>query len=337
MTKAPLAQSVSAAINKARTWQGHWRRMLLSSDYRRTWRMMQVAGALNKNGEPREKRMPGHLEEARRLSETLTPRPLVEAGDYEIHMLSGHSHVGMGCIALWTLVRWLPPEVSVYLHNDGSMTEADHAAWRRVFPNIHIVEADVIEPLKDAFFADGRFPLLRNFSQSSVYSPKVVDFHLIGSSKVIVSLDTDVLFFKKPDELIRVWNQALAGDRIVSTYFDIMNAYLCPLNELDALIGPVPRRFNSGMCILPKLSAANFQEMENMFATVGKHDPALLKHMWLEQTTHAWLAAKNHGYFMGPEYVIGQTLPGSTSVHYAGVFRELYFVEGLPLIFKDQN
>ncbi|WP_165074552.1 hypothetical protein [Paludisphaera rhizosphaerae] len=337
MTKAPLAQSVSTALNKARTWQGHWRRMLLSSDYRRTWRMMKAAGALNVGGEPREKRMPKHLEDARRRAETLTPRPLVEAGAYEIHMLSGHSHVGMGCIALWSLVRWLPPEVSVYLHSDGSMTEADQNAWRRVFPNIHIVTADMIEPLKEAFFADGRFPLIKEFSKTSVYSPKVVDFHLIGSSKVIVSLDTDVLFFKRPDELIRVWDQALKGDRIVSTFFDIMNAYLCPLKELDALIGPVPRRFNSGMCILPRLSLADFQEMEDMYAKVGAHDPSLLKNIWLEQTTHAWLAAKNHGYFMGPQYVIGQTLPGSTAVHYAGVFRELYFAEGLPLIFNDRN
>lgn len=261
------------------------------------------------------------------------PTPVAATADDEIHMLCGHAHASMGRVALRSFLRWLPYEVAAYVHRDGSLTPEDEEAWRRSFPGVNIVHrADVQGPL-DAFFADGGRPNLHNFSRHHLYAPKLINFHLMGSGRRVVMLDTDVLFFRRPDELIGVRDEmARSGRRIYTTFDDIQDSYVAPTERAVAVIGPIAPRFNAGMALVPKLGEEEYRLVEEMLGKMLAAFPEAIRQCYSEQTTYAALAARHETHRLAPDYSVGGVVPGVTSAHFAGPFRELYFSEGLPLL-----
>lgn len=228
--------------------------MLLSDQYRRTWRMLERARNLDRRGVPREQRMAEHMREVDRRAASLPPRPVSESAADEIHMLCGRKHLGMGCLALWSFLRWIPFDVAVYVHSDGTTTPDDVQTWRSRFPNLNVVLPEEMKPLRDELLERGPYPYLRKFADVNLYPPKLIDFHLAGRGDRIVMLDSDVLYFQWPDELLRAWEAARPGrERIFTTFNDIFDAYFVPLNEVEQVVGRRPlERFNAGMTIAPK-------------------------------------------------------------------------------------
>lgn len=316
-------------MRQFRIWQGHWRRMLISPRYRRLQNALSRARGLGPWGEARNARLLQHSRELASRAEMLPPRPVSAAADDEIHMLCGNSHVSMGRVCLWSLLRWLPFDVAVYVHNDGTMTKEDEDAWRRSFPNLKIVSRADMEESRAAFFAEGRYPRLREFS-SHLYSPKVIDFHLAGTSRRVIVLDTDILFFKRPDEFIETQREMAESGRPIFTFYDDTgNFYAAPRKLIASKIGPILPRFNSGMCLIPRFGEKDFDLIEEILEKLDGTFPGAIRHLWVEQTIYATTAARHEPRRMPRDYAVGASTGRVISTHYAGHFRELFFTEGL--------
>lgn len=299
--------------------------------------MLERARNLDRRGVPREQRMAEHMREVDRRAASLPPRPVSESAADEIHMLCGRKHLGMGCLALWSFLRWIPFDVAVYVHSDGTTTPEDVQTWRSRFPNLNVVLPEEMKPLRDELLERGPYPYLRKFADVNLYTPKLIDFHLAGRGDRIVMLDSDVLYFQWPDELLRAWEAARPGrERIFTTFNDIFDAYFVPLNEVEQVVGRRPlERFNAGMTIAPKFTDADFRDVESIMARILQSSEEHLHGCYTEQTIYAILAAEGKTHRLGDDYIIGGLAPKATAVHFAGHFRELYYTEGVPRVLTD--
>lgn len=255
----------------------------------------------------------------------------------EIHMMCGKNHVDMGIWASWSLLRFLPG-ASLFLHSDGSLRDEHIESWRRVIPNLTLIAKEESDLRARQVFKD-RFPLLSEWRTRQFYSVKFIDFHLHGTSDRIILLDSDVLCFDKPTELIDGLN---ALESPLLWHIDDKSYYLAPTKVLKACTNvEVVERVNSGFLLTKRWQIEDLQYFENILQKLQDYSLPIF-HYWAEQTMYA-ISANRHGNaaaFPGKYSVyFGKTLQSSTIRHYAGVpkLRPRYYVEGVPILFSQIN
>ena len=100
-----------------------------------------------------------------------------------------------------------------------------------------------IEAALDQHLPAARFPILRARRRELVLVRKLVDLH-VGRSGWRLYLDSDMLFFRRPDVLLEWLHRPSLPLHMV----DVQNAYGYPLELLATLAGaPVPERVNTGI------------------------------------------------------------------------------------------
>lgn len=127
--------------------------------------------------------------------------------------------------------------------DDGSLTPEQVAVLRRICPALTVEGGAEIEARLDEFLPVARFPALRARRREFPLLRKLTDPHA-GRAGWRLLLDSDLLFFRRPDALLAWWNAPAAPLRAE----DLDNAYGYPLALLDELAGrAVPRRVNTGL------------------------------------------------------------------------------------------
>jgi hypothetical protein len=137
------------------------------------------------------------------LQDILIPKtPAVSCvlhGRPEIHSLVCHRHVYNYILAIKSFLRFYN-DVTVIVHDDGSLTKKDKDTVRKHIRNIHIIDRDYAD-VKINKILD-QYPNCRRYRDTYVIALQLFDYTLLCESNKIVSLDSDILFFKKPDTLI---------------------------------------------------------------------------------------------------------------------------------------
>lgn len=177
---------------------------------------------------PARRVIPWRYREAlkRRREETLrqrsdaaarTTRPVqtgVDAPQFEIHMLLGHRHVGMALWAVKSFLHACGRRFAVVLHEDGSLTaddidvlshhligvkivrksvaDAEMDDWLRAYPNCH-----------DYRYAQKKHSDHRNTAYNMhIFAVRLFDFNFYSRATKRMFLDADILFFRRPDEIL---------------------------------------------------------------------------------------------------------------------------------------
>lgn len=135
---------------------------------------------------------------SRSLKYRNTPYSYCEkAADTEIHSLLMHKHVGMYILAIKSFLRFYH-DVAVVVHDSGDLKLADKKLLEENIVNIRIIalpEADaVVEPL-----IGPEFSRVRKINKLAM---KLFDILLLSPGKKVIILDSDILFFSRPDEVI---------------------------------------------------------------------------------------------------------------------------------------
>ena len=241
-------------------------------------------------------------------------------------MLCGHRDVDMGVVASWSVLRFLPG-ARLFIHEDGTLQERDVALWRRAIPGLELVAAAHGNELASKTLRD--LPTLRNIRATQLYGRKLVDVHLIGNSRKVILMDSDVICFRDPAEARQC---ALATDRAYTWNRDTRNWYVASPGELGEITGcAVADCLNAGFAVVPRLNEREFQHLE---ATAVAISHLGASHCWMEQTLYAFLAAKEPGSKpLGPGYnvVVGGSDESQVLRHYVGnaTIRPLFFLEGV--------
>ena len=130
------------------------------------------------------------------------------ASDTEIHSLVSHRHLEIYLLALRSFLRFYE-RVKVVAHDDGTLSRRDQEYLSQKIRNIRVIprwEADrsMEETLRG-------YPHCRKFRNKQILTAQVFDFPAFAASKKIISLDSDILVFRYPQEVVG-WIEGETGE-----------------------------------------------------------------------------------------------------------------------------
>jgi hypothetical protein len=268
-----------------------------------------------------------------RLNEIL-PVSGVGGADAEVHMLCGTGVADMGMWASWSLMRFIPAG-SFVLHSDGSLTESDVERWKRLIPRLtYVTKEERDQTCRERL--DDVYPTLAEWRRKNPYSSKAIDVHFYGQRPRIIVLDSDVLCFSMPSELLR---NLADPDVCFSWNEDERTSYTIDPEQLQKMVGhSVPQLFNTGVLVTKRYEEKEFailNETIQKCIAAGSSTAG-----WFEQMLTAVVAGKiGNGLPLGPDYrvVPGRTKKTAVMRHYTGVKRTRFrfFKEGIPRLLES--
>lgn len=219
----------------------------------------------------------------------------------------------------WTSGRGYP----LCIHDDGTLEETARRELRLHFPRARLVTREQAD--HDVLPTLARYPLCQSFRATNHLAPKLFDFQYYLQSDRMLLLDSDVLFFQEPTELLR--RIECADYRRNSVNQDVATAYTVNPSDVRTRLGlEMPERFNSGLGLIHRSSLAP-EWMEEFLGL-----PGILSHFWrIEQTLFALCSARFGVELLPEEYRISLTpgIEGCAAKHYVGAVRHLMYGEGM--------
>ena len=260
--------------------------------------------------------------------ERTPPMPVDPRADIEIQCLScERDHLDL----LWcvkTFGHYAGRPFSLLVHDDGSLSPQAIGRLREHLPGLRIVsrpEAD--ERVADAL-ADR--PHARTFRDRLPLARRTIDFPLFARRPRYLILDSDVLFFARPTEMLDGLDRGRPF--FMSDYQD---GYVHPREEIASRYGvEIVPAFNTGICCF-SVDMADLDFVERYSADAERDD--LLAHPWTEQTLFALLFSRRKEGVdrLPPTYRISRQPidAGSVSHHFVNDgSRGAFYTEGVPYL-----
>lgn len=215
----------------------------------------------------------------------------------------------------------------LHIH-DGGLTHSGFAGLRRHCPDATFEERQQADERANRMLKERGLERCIQFRKSNASARKLFDFYLFSKADYILTIDSDIVFFRYPDELVR---------RCVSSpnryNRDADYAYCMTLDEMEAAFGirPIPL-INSGLALVRRTSI-DFELIERLLA-----DRRLSEDRWVsEQTLHALCSAVSGVQLLPNEYCVSTKpglAPSLVCKHYPGYFRHLLYEEGMAHLVK---
>lgn len=258
---------------------------------------------------------------------------------YSIHLLCSHQDIDM---LLWAVASWcraVPETGQIYVHEDGSFTAADRALLARVAPHVRVIDLDgASRQAHDAWLAD--FPEARkkrDAYRDYVFIIKLIDPYFVSPAPARLILDTDILWFAEPEELLA----RIRDDR--QTPFMQQGERHVVKSAADEQGRVEAFRFTDGTSVEPALFALNsgivgyhtsefsLRDLETFCARI---DIAAPFHFY-EQVGYAWILSQHAEIrpLSAEAYLIrGSVREGVVARHYTGPRRDQFSSEGIRLL-----
>jgi hypothetical protein len=132
----------------------------------------------------------------------------------ETHTLLASAHVERYLVLLRSLAAVAAP-VAPVIHDDGTLTRADEATIRAEAADARIVwRADADAAADEAL---RHHPGVRSLRRHNLRISQLVDYHLFTGAPRMLGIDSDVVFLRRPDELLD-WAAAPAATPPVVLY-----------------------------------------------------------------------------------------------------------------------
>jgi hypothetical protein len=243
-----------------------------------------------------------------------------------LHLLMSNATRQMGLLALrsyeWsTGFRW-----ETFIHDDGTLTSPDLEKIAQVAPYATIVRRTDADKLAAELLK--AHPQCASNRMKHNWFLKFFDccFHAPHPNYIV--LDTDVIFYRKPDEILD-WCRNKPG----SCHYmkDARETYCSPRSEILERVGlDLWEAVNSGICLMPK-SAVDLDLSERFLAEFAEN---ARHYIFLEQTLFAVAgAALGRGGTLPETYEISwKTLRRKDGIarHYVGIIKhDLLYAEGV--------
>lgn len=251
------------------------------------------------------------------------PVTTAQAGEVSIRYLVCHDQI---LEALWAAKSLLADKrfraFQLIFHDDGTVSANDVACLSYHFPQAGIIlRRDSDQELNDLPSA------CAELRKRLVFGVKFFDVAHFSRGKPYLALDTDVLFFRNPDELYNAlvspagirWNQDPPA--LVS---------LC--DSVDRIVeatGIQPKaQFNAGLLAVPR-PFVDWDRIERWLTALGE-----IPLIWTaEQTLHAIVAALEGGAPLPETYdVYEEHWPNVVSEHYCSRSRRNMYRVGYPAV-----
>lgn len=210
-----------------------------------------------------------------------------ETRGYEVHILTCERDRTMAFWALKSFYYYLDERPPLVVHDDGTLTEESFRLFYDHFPGCTVVRADRADADSRLRESLRSLPLceLWRFRCDGQLAKKLFDFPCFSAEPFIVGIDSDILFFRKPLEILECTR---ASTPFMSS--DYQDAYEFDAPEL------IPR-LNTGLFGLRR-DAFDFELVEKLLEAWVDATPARRFQYWkgwLEQTMLACLFSRCGG------------------------------------------
>lgn len=243
--------------------------------------------------------------------------------------------------ALWSLKSFafvVQQPMRVVLLADASVPPPAVATLRKHFPGTEVRQCETLPEETRGAFAE-QFPTLWALRNDPRFFtlPKVLDSFALRRNPVVLTIDPDVLFFARPEELLADLDPLrpyFARLNVTATDSDLPSTFCLDPVALDSQFGlKLPPRFNTGLGSLD-YSRVDWPLVERIVKSVPL-DPA--RGFMADQTLLGIMCAA-HGF---ETLAVGQyaikpvaNLEGVVARHYYAKTRDLLYLEGIPALVR---
>jgi hypothetical protein len=257
----------------------------------------------------------------RDLPRILSASPLAaHDGRVEIHMLLHHQRILEGVWALYSFAFFAGEPCQVFVHSDGSLTSADVALLQRVLPGAHVISREAADERVESRLGQRGLSQSLRFRNSLIFALKLIDPFFFGRHPTFFLLDSDVLFFQRPEELL---NDFTGSDGIEPPNLyspDNGTRYCLAPDTLRNLLGRecVPF-FNPGV-VRANRSVLDLARIESYLHRPEFWSSESRPHYYGELTLWAMQLTTSGAHRLPPSYAITPPLEGPlpTSGHFCG-------------------
>jgi hypothetical protein len=196
--------------------------------------------------------------------------------------------------ALYSFCFWRT-SIKVHYHEDGTLSEKDIALLHQIFPGIKVFRRQEQDVKAIQYLNKQGLKGCAKLRQDLVLSLKLIDTILEKDTKYMLMIDSDVLFFKRPDEILKIVDEGVLNG---CYNVDVSNVYSYS-DEIFSkyLSDKILDRVNSGV-ILHNFDTDAFVFMDSVLENELK-----LPASWhIEQTMMAMYASKVQNFIPLPDY-----------------------------------
>ncbi len=237
--------------------------------------------------------------------------------------------------AMWSLKSFYWQSKANYplaIHIHGPLPGIAYRRLAKHFPEARILTYRSASATAGKMLDERNLRRLREWRGSSGFMLKLTDFHLLNQGRVLLALDSDLLFFRPPSEILAAAEAASQSDTI-TIQRDIESTYNIDAAHARERWGiDLPGQVNTGV-IICRQDGSLLEQCEQWLG-----DPAIARPTgWIEQTLYAMLAASRVCY-LPDTYLVSREpsvdLSSVTMRHYAGDTRRLLTEEGMPYMVR---
>ncbi|NBB23593.1 glycosyl transferase [Porphyrobacter sp. SLTP] len=243
----------------------------------------------------------------------------------EISFLSGPRFWYQTLFCFYSLQLQTPFKITPIVYDDGGMDVVTKSRLLQVVPWMQFEDAPDTEARLDELLPASHYPTLRARRRTYPHLRKLTDIH-IGSNKCRLVADSDMLFFRPPDDVIDWFT-----DPQLLYMQDVETAYGYPIGYLNELAGAnVPEPVNVG---LYGLTGANIDWGRVEYwcrRQLDDYGPSYLQEQALTAMLFASEPAKvlsRVDYVVMPDALEGER-PRAVLHHYVDVSKQYYFRYG---------
>jgi hypothetical protein len=255
----------------------------------------------------------------------LETRPLTgnHNSDIECHVLTWRGD--------WVNVIWMLKSLYHYgninyrlcIHEDGTLSKEIINTLRKHFPDSRVIARSEADDKLNSYLK--KYPRSKQFRDTNPLALKVYDFNYYLEAERMLLLDSDILFFSRPAEMIRRLEDRHYNKNSLNK--DWSDGYSINYESIQPTLNfEFPFLINSGLGLLHKgaIDAALCEEF--------LHLEGIMSHSHrIEQTLIALCASKYGFEFLPEEYDVhlGQFQPAHCERHFTGPIRHRMYSEGM--------
>jgi lysophospholipase L1-like esterase len=247
-----------------------------------------------------------------------------------VHLLVSSSSWHCGLLAAISLEAVSKKNWRFVFHDDGSVTDEQRLQILKSLPGVRFVSRQEAEEKMAILLSN--FPLCRQHRARHNFFLKIFDIPLFAESSHFILLDSDVLFFREPLEVVK-WVES--SKEAILFNEDTQEKYCNPRQEIETKIGlNLLHNFNSGL-VLMRTKAIDLSLAESF---LSKFEGCAHHPQFFEQTLYCLMASKDgKGSPLPRKYEISWGyLRNRIAVcrHYVGAFKhDLLYIEGGTFLF----
>ncbi len=254
------------------------------------------------------------------------PQDLAPAPPVPVHLVTSQDD---WLRAAWTLASWhvmTGRQWQIVIHEDGTLPPEGRDLFASLFPTARLlprVEAD--EKMSRVLTPYAR---CQEYREKLALGLKIFDIPYFCQAQRFLILDSDVLFFRRPEEIL-AWVDAPDDRRCL---FNAEAEDPCPLTSGEArqkLKVQLLPNINSGLCLLWRDAFdLPFCEMALRETSLGAAKP------WrIEQSLFALCASReNRAALLPTSYEVSLKMERAADAvarHYVGAVRQQFYAEGI--------